>query len=98
MMSQKDAVYKATMEILEQANIPYSGEPIKEIMPKEIRRLVTHKLLQYALNNQIKFSDTDSNKKRLDNKKKLTAYLSSLICNYWNRDKRLNGKSYGVKK
>lgn len=96
MMSQKEAVYTATMEILRQANIPYDGEPIKQLMPKEVRKLVTYKLLEYALNNEIKFSKTDSNIQRLNDKKKLTAYLSSLICNHWNRDKRLNGSLKGV--
>lgn len=90
-MSQKEAVYQATIEILRQANIEMSGRPAKDAVPKEIRKLVTLKMLEYAEQGLISFEDKESNKKRLADRAKLTAYLSGLISNHWKRDARLNG-------
>ena len=92
MMSQKEAVYKATLEILRQANMELGDRSAKEAVPREIRKLVTLKMVEYAEQGLIKFVDSDKNKTKFADKAKLTAYLSGLISNHWNRDKRLNGK------
>jgi len=90
-MSQKEAVYQATIEILRQANIDMAGRAAKDAVPREIRKLVTLKMLDYADQGLISFADKDSNKKRMADRASLTAYLSGLISNHWKRDSRLNG-------
>lgn len=92
MMSQKEAVYQATLEILRQANIELGDRSAKEAVPREIRKLITLKMVEYADQGLIKFAVTANNEARFKDRVKLTAYLSGLISNHWKRDPRLNGK------
>lgn len=92
MMSQKEAVYQATLEILRQANIELGDRSAKEAVPREIRKLITLKMVEYADQGLIKFAQTEANSARMKDRVRLTAYLSGLISNHWKRDTRLNGK------
>jgi hypothetical protein len=92
MISQKDAVHEATLEILRQANIELAGRAARDAVPREIRKLVTLKLLEYVDQGRVKFSDSQKNSSKFTDRSKMTAYLSGLIANHWKRDKRLNGK------
>lgn len=92
MISQKDAVFEATIEILRQANMELDGRSARDAVPREIRRLVTLKLLEYVEQGRVKFSESAANSAKMQDKSKMTAYLSGLIANHWKRDPRLNGK------
>jgi hypothetical protein len=92
MLSQKDAVYKATIEIMEQARLTFDGRPVSEIIPRELRKLVTTKLVEYINGEEVAFKATASNTLKLKDPAKMAAYASGLISNHWSRDSRLNGK------
>ena len=92
MLSQKEAVYKATLEIMEQAQLTFDGRPVSEIIPRELRKLVTDKVVEYIVSNEVSFKSTQSNASKFKDKAKMTAYASGLVSNHWARDSRLNGK------
>jgi hypothetical protein len=92
MLSQKDAVYQATLEILDQAKIPMDGRPVSEVMPKELRKLVTDKLFEMVKQGKVAFKATASNSMKMKDTSRMSAYVSGLISNHWKRDPRLNGK------
>lgn len=91
MLSQKEAVYQATLEILDQAKIPMDGRPVSELIPKEIRKMVTDKLVEMVKSGSVSFKGTATNAMKLKDPSKMATYLSGLISNHWKRDKRLNG-------
>lgn len=95
MLSQKEAVYQATLEILDQAKIPMDGRPVSELIPKEIRKMVTDKLMEMVKSGNVSFKGTMTNAMKLKDPSKMTVYLSGLISNHWKRDKRLNGSQNG---
>jgi hypothetical protein len=92
MLTQKEAVYQATLEILDQANVPMDGRPISEIMPKELRKLVTDKLVEMVKQGKVAFKATASNSMKMKDQSRMSTYVSGLISNHWKRDPRLNGK------
>jgi len=92
MLSQKEAVYQATLEILDQAKIPMDGRPVSQVVPKELRKLVTEKVFDMLKQGKVEFKATASNSMKLKDQSKMSAYVSGLISNHWKRDPRLNGK------
>ena len=92
MLSQKDAVYAATVRVMEQARLAFDGRPVSEIFPKELRKLVTDELVTMVKGGEVTFKATASNSLKLKDNARMSAYVSGLISNHWKRDPRLNGK------
>lgn len=96
MLSQKEAVFKSTLEVLEEANLVgefNTGKPISDVLNKDLRKLVVDKLVALIKTSQVSFRSTVSNKNTLTSDKLVKTYASGLVSNHWKRDKRLNGKS-----
>lgn len=93
MLSQKEAVYKATTEVLSQANISLAGRSAADSVPKELRKLIASKIITWINNGEVSFKKTVSNSMTLKNHSKISAYVSGLISNHWRRDPRLNGST-----
>lgn len=91
MLSQKEAVYHATIEVIKNSNLSFDDGPVSSILNKEQRKLVVQKLTDMAKSNQINFRATVSNQRTLQDPKLLNSYLSNLVSNHWKRDSRLNG-------
>lgn len=92
MYTQKEAVYQATVEIMQQAQLTFDGRSVSETIPKELRKMVTNKLVELIKNNDVSFKATSSNGLKFKDAARMTAYASGLISNHWKRDPRLNGK------
>lgn len=92
MLSQKEAVYEATVQVMKQAQLAFDGRSVSQIIPKELRRLVTQELVQMFKNGQVGLKATASNSLKTKDEARLAAYASGLISNHWKRDARLNGK------
>lgn len=80
-LSQKDAVYNFVTEALE--NKPAEGQKLKELVTKEIRKVVRQKLFAAVKSGQVKLS------KQYDDSK-LKKYCSGLINNWLKKDPRFN--------
>lgn len=93
MLSQKEAVYKATVEVLDQANISLAGRSATEAVPKELRKLIASKIVTWINNGEVSFKKTVSNSMKLKDHSKTSTYVSGLISNHWKRDPRLNGSA-----
>jgi len=74
------------------------GRPMSQLVPKEIRKMITDKLFEMVKQGNVSFKGTVTNAMKLKDPVKMTAYLSGLISNHWKRDKRLNGSSTDYKK
>lgn len=91
MLSQKEAVYQATLEVLNQANLKVNGQPVSKVVPKELRKMVTDKVLELVKQGQVEFKGTASNAMKRKDSSRMSAYVSGLVSNHWKRDPRLNG-------
>lgn len=91
MLSQKEAVYQATLEVLSQANLKTNGLPVSKVIPKELRKMVTNKVLELVKQGQVAFKGTASNSMKHKDSSRMSAYVSGLVSNHWKRDPRLNG-------
>lgn len=90
MLSQKDAVFQATVAVLEQNGRKFEeGRNIREVIKEDIRLRVQIRDLVYEglRQNQVVFGgDEDSKSDR-----SLRTYATGLISNWFRKDKRLNG-------
>lgn len=93
MLSQKEAVYKATIEVLDQANMSLGSKSAAETVPKELRKLIASKIVTWISNGEVSFKKTVSNSMMLKDHSKISTYVSGLISNHWKRDSRLNGST-----
>ncbi len=80
-LSQKDAIYNYVMSALN--NKPAEGQKLKELVDKDVRKVVRQKLFQAFKTGEIKIS------KQYDDSK-LKKYCSGLINNWLEKDPRFN--------
>ena len=96
MMSQREAVYKATLGVLTDAGIKWEdGGEIASVMTDDLRSKITAIVVEGFKADKIELKDTESNREKLADDSKLNAYTSGLISNWYRKDKRFNGgKTY----
>lgn len=80
-LSQKDAVFSFLISALE--NKPAVGQPLKELVTKEVRKVVRTRLFQEMKAGNVKL------KQPMDDSK-LKKYCSGLINNWLKKDERFN--------
>lgn len=81
-LSQKDAVYKYVVEALGSADKP-EGTKLRDLVTKEVRKIVRTRLYIGLKNGEIKISDAA-------NDSKMKKYASGLINNWLKKDERFN--------
>lgn len=79
-LSQKNAVYNFVTEVVGQ---PKEGTKLKELVTKEVRKIVRQRLFASVKTGQVKLS------KQFDDSK-LKKYCSGLINNWLKKDPRFN--------
>jgi hypothetical protein len=95
-MSQVDAVYAAAVETLIDNGVFFvEGETvIHDVITSEIRATIRGKVAGMLLAGTVSFSKPE----KLQDEKFLKTYVSGLVTNWFNKDKRLNaGASYQAK-
>jgi DNA-binding ferritin-like protein (Dps family) len=80
-LSQKDAVYTFVLAALE--NKPADGQKLKDLVTKDVRKVVRQRLFASVKSGEIKLS------KQFDDSK-LKKYCSGLINNWLKKDSRFN--------
>ena len=95
-MKQRDAVYNAVVNVLEENEIEFEeGTNVTaHLTTKELRASVHSIVTEGFTSGSIEFADTPSNQAKLDDPALLSSYVSGLISNWFRKDLRLNG---GVK-
>jgi len=93
MITQREAVYKATLETLKKSNVNFTPaqDSVLEIANNNVREAVVAKVFTQLKSGEVKLKATDSNAKKLADDTKLKGYVSSLVSNHWKRDPQLNG-------
>lgn len=81
-LSQKDAVYNFVTEALA-GTTPAEGQKLKDLVTKEVRKVVRQRLFQAVKSGDVKLS------KQFDDSK-LKKYCSGLINNWLKKDSRFN--------
>ena len=84
--TQKNAVYEVTLEVLTENGVDFvEGDTVvNDIIDKDLRDSIRGKLLIMFKNSEIVLN------KSFDDKT-LEKYVGSLMCNWFNKDLRLNG-------
>lgn len=81
-LSQKDAVHNFVTEALN-GQTPGEGQKLKDLVTKEVRKVVRQRLFQAVKSGEVKLS------KQFDDSK-LKKYCSGLINNWLKKDSRFN--------
>lgn len=81
-VSQKDAVFNFVTETLA-GQTPAEGQKLKDLVTKEVRKVVRQRLFQSVKSGEMKLS------KQFDDSK-LKKYCSGLINNWLKKDSRFN--------
>jgi len=90
--SQREAVYQAIVNAYSEAGIHFEdGMDVSGQVQGEFRAGVQAILCEGFRGGTIEFEATPSNKEKLANPSKLSAYVSGLISNWVRKDTRLNG-------
>ena len=91
-MNQREAVFAATTSVLSDNNITFEeGQDIKDVMTDDLRKSVIAIVCEGFANGEVIFKDSEENKKKLADPKKLKSYVSGLVSNWYRKDKRFNG-------
>jgi hypothetical protein len=94
-LTQKAAVYEATMNILAENDIPADDNQvpaISSLVTKEMRANVIAVVTQGIITGEVDFSQEASAK--YDTAEKIKGYVTGMVSNHYRKDSRLNG---GVK-
>lgn len=100
MVSQREAVFMATIAALSAAGVTFVvGESvIHDVMTKEIRSNVVDRVCTMFQKGEVGFKDNQSNDAKLADAKELRKYVAGLVTNWHNKDKSLNaGVKYETK-
>ena len=99
-MKQSDAVYQVTVQVLAENGIKFtSGETIiHDVISREVRSAVADRLVSLFQEGQVELKQTPANLAKLADAKLLRSYVTGLMTNWYNKDKRFNaGASYEAK-
>ena len=90
-MNQREAVYSVTLTVLSENNIPFEdGDDVKDRV-EPFRTSINELICEGFRNKTIDMKDSEENQKKLSDPKKLKAYVSGLMSNWYRKDKRFNG-------
>jgi hypothetical protein len=98
--SQREAVFNATMEVLQKAGIEFvpGKTVIHDVVTKEHRAQILDIVTNMFSSGQVSFSESAANQKKLSDRSELRKYVSGLVSNWHNKDKSLNaGQTYQAK-
>lgn len=86
-ISQKDAVKNAIRKVLTEANVSFDENTnFKSVMTKELRAQVNQILFEGFKAGTIALKDTESNREKLADDKKLRNYVSGVQSNWLDKD------------
>jgi hypothetical protein len=93
MYSQREAVFKATIEVLKANSISFTpnSTSIKSVLTDSIREKIIARVVQMFQNNEVELKATESNAAKLNDVRKLKLYVGGLCTNWFTKDKMLNG-------
>lgn len=89
-MTQREAVFSATINVLKQAGKELTGD-IKTLISKDETSSVVQIVMQGFKAGTVEFKDNISNAGKLSDEKKLKSYVIGLVNNWFRKDVRLNG-------
>lgn len=90
MLSQKDAVYQATMAVLQQNGVGFEdGQDVREAISEnpKLRGQIRDLVFEGLKNGQVAFGNGDNK----PDDRSMRTYATGLISNWFRKDKRLNG-------
>jgi hypothetical protein len=92
-ISQKEAVFTATMSVLAANNVTFTMEhtDIKSVMTPSMRAEIINKIQSMFGNGEVEFKVSASNEAKTQSVSELKKYVGGLVTNWFNRDTRLNG-------
>lgn len=90
--SQRDIVYSQICELLKNKKLVVKkNQPVMEIFNNELLELLYLQVSGDFTAGKATLKDTPANKEKLNDPKKLRAYVKGLCANWLRRDPRLNG-------
>lgn len=91
-MKQREAVYNAITSVFTESNVHFEdGMDASALLTDDLRKNVHSILTEGFSSGTIDMEKTISNRSKLEDTKKMSAYVSGLISNWVRKDKRLNG-------
>ncbi len=91
-LSQRDVVFVQVSHFLKERNIKVEkSKPILPVLKKEDLAVLCEKIVKEFETGKATLRATESNAKKLADKKELTKYCMGLLMNWLRRDPRLNG-------
>ncbi len=91
-MKQSEAIFQAVQNTYNENGVHFEeGMDVESTFTKELRGQVHEIVCEGFQSGRIDFADTPSNKAKLADRAKLSAYVSGLISNWVRKDPRLNG-------
>ena len=93
MISQREAVFKATLEVLKANSITFTpgSTSIKSVLTDSIREKIVARVVQMFQAGEVDLKATESNASKLNDARKLKSYVGGLCTNWFTKDKMLNG-------
>jgi activator of HSP90 ATPase len=93
MLSQREAVFKATIEVLKANGVSFTpgSTQVKSVLTDSLREKIISRVVQMFQNNEVELKATESNASKLNDARKLKAYVGGLCTNWFTKDKMLNG-------
>jgi len=92
MISQREAVYKATMSVLASNSVVLaSGVNIKSVMTDSMKNAVVTSVVGMFQRGEVDLKANESNAAKLADAKKLRQYVVGLVANWFAKDPNLNG-------
>lgn len=91
-LKQVEAVYNVTTKVLSEAGVKFEdGQDVSAVLTAEMRASINMVLCEGFVSGGIELKDTESNRAKLADPKALKSYVSGLMSNWYDKDKRLNG-------
>lgn len=109
MMTQREAVFKVTTEVLKEFGVDFKpgSTVVKGVVTELMREKIIINLVKMFQNGEVELKATETNASKLNDSRKLKTYVGGLVTNWFTKDKLLNGNvkyepkntvSNGVKK
>jgi hypothetical protein len=97
MLSQKEAVYRATISVLRHHNIPFQdGDDIKTVLGEksyQLRHEIRDLVFDALMSGMVRLADNKvSNLDKLEDQRTMKHYATSLVVNWLRKDWRFNSE------
>lgn len=91
-LSQREVVFEQVKAFLKEKNLKVEkNKPALDLLKKEDLLILCNRIVKDFESGKATFRKTESNDKKLADKKELFKYCSGLLMNWLRRDPRLNG-------